>query len=144
MSKAELKITHAVMGCCGVVGGQGFDYGVYDEKLKHNRPSTFEDQQECMKQLIEEQTGSKLNWPRTCALVMLSSDQAMAIKAVEGTGFKRIHEFYNPNSTNQVYIYAHTISHTKEEWDASPQKAEYQKRMQEAGKGWHPVARNAL
>lgn len=137
-----MKIIDALMGCCGIVGAYGFNELVThaDDRTRYAEP---EDIKKRINDLVEAQVPLSGSWPRSCAIIFLASNQQVAVIEAEAAGFVRVHEFYNPNSKNQVYIYTRTIAKTKEEWDASEEKKKYnenyQRVVKEKGGIWAPA-----
>lgn len=105
-----LNIHDALMRCCGVIGGDGFDEPV--STGGGWRCSANRDIEERLDYLIKQSENNN----RSCALIFLSENQYSAMRLAEEKGFKKVHSFYNPNSGNMVHIYVHTLYSTEEEW----------------------------
>ena len=111
------EIVDKPMDCCGLIEGWGFEYKIPTGKLSTGfggyrypelRDPTVEDEEKRIGYLLQ----NAEYFQRSCALITLSEVQTLAIQAAEKLGFKRILEFYNPNSENMVYLYA------KHEWNS--------------------------
>lgn len=117
------KIVDTPMQCCGIAMGEDFTHtipgvvregaGIFDENryITRPRPVNEEDVRERLKELIKH---SAL-YSRNCSLITLGSGQDFQLRVAKEFGFKVIHEFYNPNSGNQVYIMARTSIKSREE-----------------------------
>jgi hypothetical protein len=84
-----MNIVDFPMNCCAMVQAQGLNYP---------RKSVFE-------ALENHQRKHK----RNCAMITLSEVQGTAIERATEAGFKKVFEFYNPNSTNMIGIYVKTL-----------------------------------
>lgn len=123
--EANITYTDRPMNCCGLAAGHGFDVaintggkipemrlfrglgGKYEQKptgffFNETRVATKADQVARLEYLEQRADGNG----RACVLISLSEAQPEAIAAAEDAGYKRLIEFYNPNSGNQVYLYA--------------------------------------
>jgi hypothetical protein len=119
--KVEVKVDYvdAPMKCCGLGTGQELTNSVELGKYRQNawQPSYWyketrlcekEDIKTRLKKLREYADGNN----RNCLMVTISSEQERNFKAkaaAEEEGFRCVHEFYNPNSGNQVYIMVQTM-----------------------------------
>ena len=118
-TKVEIKceIVDKPMDCCGLIEGWGFQRPVSTGKFINGFAGySFEERLDPTLKDEEKRIGYLLSkakdYERSCALITLSEEQTLAIKAAEKLGFKRILEFFNPNSDNMVYLYA------KHEWSS--------------------------
>ena len=111
------EIVDKPMDCCGLIEGWGFEKpvptgetrrGYAGRNLPILREPVLEDEEKRIGYLLQNAN----NFERSCALITLAAYQEIAIQAAEKLGFKRILEFYNPNSENMVYLYA------KHEWNS--------------------------
>lgn len=111
------EIVDKPMKCCGLIEGSGFEENVPTGETREGfggrkypvyRNPTVEDEEKRIGYLLQ----NAETFERSCALITLSEVQTLAIKAAEKLGFKRILEFFNPNSDNMVYLYA------KHEWNS--------------------------
>jgi hypothetical protein len=119
--KVEVKVDYvdAPMKCCGLGTGQELTNPVetgiwrkhylYDDRwYRDNKSCTKDDIKARLKKLREYADGNN----RNCLMVTISSEQERtygAKTAAEEEGFRCVHEFYNPNSGNQVYIMVQTM-----------------------------------
>jgi hypothetical protein len=115
----KVDYVDAPMKCCGLGTGQELttmvDTGEYRANRWHAgyfdsvmRPCTEDDIKARLKKLREYADGNN----RNCVMITLSSEQERTWKAktvAEEEGFRCVHEFYNPNSGNQVYIMVQTM-----------------------------------
>jgi hypothetical protein len=104
-----VKIVHKPMECCGMLAADGFSWTDDDGR---ERRTTAEERQAYFERILEAQR----DWLRSCALISLSSDQETVLKEARANGFEVIHEFYNPNSGNQVYLLVKSLWKTSGEY----------------------------
>jgi hypothetical protein len=110
-----MTIEQKPMGCCGMLSASGFTYDENDDKLHED------DREEFFDRIFEAQQ----EYDRSCALISLSSRQPAEIEHAKKRGFKIIHEFFNPNSGNTVYLMTHTLWKTYDEYlNYSPKSEE--------------------
>lgn len=126
----EIQYVDAPMACCGLGMGQGitervktgefkesaWHRGWYDEVHRDPTKADIRTRLHRLK-LYGEDNG------RNTVMVTIASWQAdapyHAKEAAEEEGFRCIHEFYNPNSGNQVYIMVYTNYANFEEYKAA-------------------------
>jgi hypothetical protein len=117
--QVKVDYVDAPMKCCGLATGQELtnpvELGKYEQHRWEptywhpvNRACTEDDIKARLKKLREYADGNN----RNCVMITLSSEQESTWKAktvAEEEGFRCVHEFYNPNSGNQVYIMVQTM-----------------------------------
>lgn len=122
------KISKRPMTCCGMLEAWGFSEpyqrGTRTIQKKYDPdpqilPNMVKPDPAQVKirfeRVLKEQT-QDIWRPLNCALISLANTQLTQIKEAEAAGFKKVFEFYNPNSGNMVGIYTHTLWKNEEEF----------------------------
>lgn len=114
------EIIDTPMKCCGMVMAQGFNETI--STGKKSPYGNFMEVRSAAKKDFEDRLDAVVNHQEThgrnCAIITLSTDQFNVKEIAEERGFKVVHEFYNPNSDNQVYILARVDYENKDAYMA--------------------------
>jgi hypothetical protein len=109
-----MKIVQKPMECCGMLAADGFSFDSNDR-----RTSTLD------RQIYFDQIdAAQKEWTRSCAIISLSSAQGAVIEEAKRNGFVIIHEFYNPNSGNKVFLMTKTLWKDREDYSKSTREYE--------------------